>query len=53
MRRWLGPARARPETDVRVAVADGAFRGYVDVEADPNATYWVDLRVHPVRATTT
>jgi hypothetical protein len=39
MRLWLtGPALV-PETDIRVAVVDGTFRGYVDVDADPDPTY--------------
>jgi GNAT superfamily N-acetyltransferase len=49
MRMWLTGPKLDPETDVRVAVDDGKFRGYVDVDvdADPEPIYWVDLRVPP------
>lgn len=45
MQLWLTGPKLDPETDIRVAVVDGTFRGYVDVDADPDPTYWVDLRV--------
>jgi mycothiol synthase len=45
MRLWLTGPKLNPETDIRVAVVDGAFRGYVDIDDDPHPTYWVDLRV--------
>jgi mycothiol synthase len=45
MRMWLTGPKLNPETDMRVAVADGVFRGYVDVDPDPEPIYWVDLRV--------
>jgi mycothiol synthase len=56
MRMWLTGPRLNPETDIRVAVAEGALRGYVDVADDPHPVYAVDLRVPPsesddVRAT--
>ncbi|HEV2712517.1 MAG TPA: GNAT family N-acetyltransferase, partial [Gaiellaceae bacterium] len=47
MRLWLTGPKLNPETDMRVAVVDGAFRGYVDVDPDPEPIYWVDLRVPP------
>jgi mycothiol synthase len=45
MRMWLTGPKLNPETDVRVAVVDGKFIGYVDVDPEPHPTYWVDLRV--------
>jgi mycothiol synthase len=45
MRMWLTGPKFDPETDIRVAVVDGEFRGYVDVDPDPEPIYWVDLRV--------
>jgi mycothiol synthase len=45
MRLWLTGPKLDPETDIRVAVVDGTFRGYVDIDADPEPTYWADLRV--------
>jgi mycothiol synthase len=45
MRMWLSGPKLDPETDARVAVVDGDLRGYVDVDADPEPIYWVDLRV--------
>lgn len=45
MRMWLTGPKLNPETDIRVAVIDGAFRGYVDIDDDPHPIYWVDLRV--------
>jgi mycothiol synthase len=45
MRLWLTGPKLNPETDIRVALIDGAFRGYVDIDDDPHPTYWVDLRV--------
>jgi mycothiol synthase len=47
MRMWLTGPKLNPETDIRVAVADGSFRGYVDVDPDPEPIYWADLRVSP------
>lgn len=47
MRMWLTGPKLNPETDMRVAVVDGDFRGYVDVDADPDPIYWADLRVPP------
>ena len=45
MRLWLTGPKLDPLTDIRVAVADGAFRGYVDIEADPEPIYWVYICV--------
>jgi mycothiol synthase len=45
MRMWLTGPKLDPEKDIRVAVVDGEFRGYVDVDPDPEPIYWVDLRV--------
>jgi mycothiol synthase len=47
VRLWLTGPKLNPETDMRVAVVDQAFRGYVDLDDDPHPTYWVDLRVPP------
>jgi mycothiol synthase len=47
MRMWLTGPKLDPVTDIRVAVVDGAFRGYVDIDPDPEPIYWVDLRVPP------
>jgi len=47
MRLWLTGPTLDPATDIRVAVRNGAFRGYVDIDPDPAPTYWVDLRVPP------
>jgi mycothiol synthase len=47
MRMWLTGPTLKPETDIRVAVVDGSFRGYVDVDPDPEPIYWADLRVPP------
>jgi mycothiol synthase len=47
MRLWLTGPKLNPETDIRVAVVDGSFRGYVDVDPDPEPIYWIDLRVPP------
>lgn len=44
---WLTGPGLDPESDSRVAVADGRLRGYVDIDAHPEPTYWVDLRVPP------
>jgi mycothiol synthase len=45
MRMWLTGPKFDPATDIRVAVVDDEFRGYVDVDPDPEPIYWVDLRV--------
>jgi mycothiol synthase len=45
MRMWLTGPKLDPETDMRVAVVNGEFRGYVDVDSEPEPIYWVDLRV--------
>jgi mycothiol synthase len=45
MRMWLTGPKLDPETDIRVAVVDGEFGGYVDVDPEPEPIYWVDLRV--------
>jgi mycothiol synthase len=45
MRMWLTGPKLNPETDMRVAVVDDAFRGYVDVDPEPEPIYWADLRV--------
>ena len=47
MRMWLTGPKLNPETDMRVAVVDGGFRGYVDVDPEPEPIYWADLRVPP------
>jgi mycothiol synthase len=45
IRTWLTGPKLNPETDIRVAVVDGTFRGYVDLDEDPHPIYWADLRV--------
>lgn len=45
MRNWFTGPSLNPETDMRVAVVDGEFRGYADVDDDPHPNYWADLRV--------
>ena len=47
MRMWLTGPTLKPETDIRVAVVGDSFRGYVDVDPDPEPIYWADLRVPP------
>jgi mycothiol synthase len=47
IRMWLTGPKLDPERDIRVALVDGAFRGYVDVGPDPEPIYWGDLRVPP------
>jgi mycothiol synthase len=47
MRMWLTGPTLNPETDIRVAVTEGTYRGYVDIDPDPEPIYWVDLRVPP------
>lgn len=47
MRLWLTGPTLRPETDIRMALVDGALRGYVDVDPDPEPIYRGDLRVPP------
>jgi mycothiol synthase len=47
MRTWLTGPKLNPETDMRVAVVDGTFRGYADLDPEPEPIYWVDLRVPP------
>jgi mycothiol synthase len=47
MRTWLTGPNLNPATDMRVAVVDGEFRGYVDLDEDPHPVYWADLRVPP------
>lgn len=47
MREWFTVPSLNPETDMRVAITDGAFRGYVDIDDDPHPIYWIDLRVPP------
>ena len=47
MRLWLTGPTLNPETDIRVAVSNGSFRGYVDIGPDPEPIYYVDLRVPP------
>jgi ribosomal protein S18 acetylase RimI-like enzyme len=47
MRLWLTGPTLNPETDIRVAIVAGAFRGYVDIDPDPEPIYWADLRVPP------
>src|SRR5829696_2152547 len=47
MRLWLTGPGLDPVTDIRVAVEDGSFRGYVDIDDDPHPIYYVDLRVPP------
>lgn len=44
---WLTGPGLDPATDSRVAVVAGEIRGYVDIDADPDPKYWVDLRVPP------
>jgi mycothiol synthase len=45
MRMWLTGPSLDPTTDIRVAVENGDFRGYVDIDDDPHPIYYVDLRV--------
>jgi mycothiol synthase len=47
MRMWLTGPTLNPQTDIRVAVSNGRFRGYVDVDPEPEPIYWADLRVPP------
>lgn len=47
MRMWLTGPTLNPQTDIRVALSNGRFRGYVDVDPDPEPIYWADLRVPP------
>jgi mycothiol synthase len=47
VRLWLTGPKLNPETDMRVAVVGGSFRGYVDVDPDPEPIYWLDFRVPP------
>jgi mycothiol synthase len=47
MRMWLTGPTLNPETDIRVAVSNARFRGYVDLDPDPEPIYWADLRVPP------
>jgi mycothiol synthase len=44
---WLTGPGLDPVSDSRVAVVDSRLRGYVDIDAHPDPTYWVDLRVPP------
>jgi mycothiol synthase len=44
---WLTGPKLNPETDIRVATSNGRLCGYVDIDADPDPIYWVDLRVPP------
>ena len=44
---WLTGPGLDPATDIRIALVGGEVRGYVDIDADPDPTYWVDLRVPP------
>lgn len=47
---WLTGPGLDPQADSRVAVVAGDLRGYVDIDAHPDPTYWVDLRVPPSEA---
>ena len=47
LRGWLTGPSLNPATDMRVAVVNGEFHGYVDVDDDPHPLYWADLRVPP------
>ena len=47
MRMWLTGPKLNPATDMRVAEENRAFRGYVDVDPEPEPIYWADLRVPP------
>jgi mycothiol synthase len=44
---WLTGPGLDPAKDSRIALVDGEIRGYVDIDADPDPIYWVDLRVPP------
>jgi mycothiol synthase len=46
---WLTGPGLDPATDSRIAIVagEGEVRGYVDIDADPDPRYWVDLRVPP------
>jgi mycothiol synthase len=45
VRLWLTGPDLDPETDARVALTNGAIRGYADLGAHPEPRYWADLRV--------
>jgi mycothiol synthase len=47
MKLWLTGPGLDPAADSRIAVRQGEVRGYVDIYADPDPAYWVDLRVPP------
>jgi ribosomal protein S18 acetylase RimI-like enzyme len=44
---WLTGPGLDPATDARIAVDGDLVRGWVDIYADPDPKYWVDLRVPP------
>jgi mycothiol synthase len=44
---WLTTPGMDPVEDMRIALLEGALLGYVDIYADPEPIYWVDLRVPP------
>jgi ribosomal protein S18 acetylase RimI-like enzyme len=48
---WLTGPGLDPATDSRIAIVDGELRGYVDIYADPDPLYAVDLRVPPSEGT--
>lgn len=45
--RWLTGPGLDPATDARIAVHGDVVLGWVDLYADPDPKYWVDLRVPP------
>jgi mycothiol synthase len=47
MRLWLTGPGLDPAADSRILVVDGVVRGYVDLDAHPEPTWWIDLRVPP------
>jgi mycothiol synthase len=47
IRLWLTGPGVDPAKDARVAVAGGVVRGYVDLDADTEQVWWIDLRVPP------
>jgi mycothiol synthase len=47
LRQWLTGPKLNPQTDARIAVVDRDFRGYIDVDPEPEPIYWADLRVPP------
>jgi mycothiol synthase len=45
VRLWLTDPDLDPHTDARLAIVDGRFAGYADINDRPEPKYWADLRV--------